>query len=87
MLGCMLVLFVFVSFCAMLVVSERRVSACLIMLSTKQVSHWYHFNAFGMGSNPRPPALEADALPFALSGPVSWSRCLYFVLTSVLFTI
>ena len=32
----------------MLVVSERRVSACLIMLSAKQGSHWYHFNAFGM---------------------------------------
>ena len=36
----------FVSFCAMLVVlvvSERRASACLIMLSAKQGSHWYHF--------------------------------------------
>ena len=31
-----------------LVVSERRASACLIMLSAKQGSHWYHFNAFGM---------------------------------------
>ena len=43
--------FVFVSFCAMLVVlvvSERRASAFLIMLSAKQGSHWYHFNAFGM---------------------------------------
>ena len=41
----------FVSFCAMLVVlvvSERRASACLIMLRAKQGSHWYHFNAFGM---------------------------------------
>ena len=27
----------------------------------------------GAGSNPRPPAPEADALPFALSGPVSES--------------
>ena len=38
--------FLFVSFCAMLVVlvvSERRASACLIMLSAKQGSHWYHF--------------------------------------------
>ena len=68
--------FVFVSFCAMLVVlvvSERRASACLIMLSAKQGNHWCHFNAFGMA---RPeielttPAPEADALPFALSGPV-----------------
>ena len=36
----------FFSFCAMLVllvVSERRASACLIMLSAKQGSHWYHF--------------------------------------------
>ena len=35
-----------VSFCAMLVVlvvRERRASACLIMLSAKQGSHWYHF--------------------------------------------
>ena len=32
----------------MLVVSERRASACLIMLSAKQGSHWCHFNAFGM---------------------------------------
>ena len=31
-----------------LVVSERRASACLIMLSAKQGSHWYHFDAFGM---------------------------------------
>ena len=33
----------FVSFCAMLVVivvSERRASTCLIMLSAKQGSHW-----------------------------------------------
>ena len=45
--------FFFVSFCAMLVVlvvSERRASACLIMLSAKQGSHWYHFNAFGMAT-------------------------------------
>ena len=36
----------FVCFCAMLVVlvvSERRASACLIMLRAKQGSHWYHF--------------------------------------------
>ena len=31
-----------------LVVRERRASACLIMLSAKQGSHWYYFNAFGM---------------------------------------
>ena len=35
--------FSLVSFCALLVVSERRASACLIMLSAKQGSHWYHF--------------------------------------------
>ena len=38
--------FLCVSFCAMLVVlvvSERRASAYLIMLSAKQGSHWYHF--------------------------------------------
>ena len=29
-------------------VGRREASACLIMLSTKQCSHWYHFNAFGM---------------------------------------
>ena len=29
-------------------VRRREASACLIMLSTKQGSHWYHFNAFGM---------------------------------------
>ena len=56
-------------------VSERRASACLIMLSAKQCSHWYHFNIFGLVwrgqvSNPRMPALEADALPFGLLGPV-----------------
>ena len=57
-----------------LVVSERRASACLIMLSAKQGSDWYPFLTplvwRGPGSNPRPPAPEADALPFALSGPV-----------------
>ena len=31
--------FLFVSFCAMLVVSERRASACLILLNAKQGSH------------------------------------------------
>ena len=35
--------FFFVSFCAMLVVRERRASACLVKLSAKQGSHWYHF--------------------------------------------
>ena len=31
-------------------VSNRRASACLIILSAKQGSHWYHtiFSAFGM---------------------------------------
>ena len=29
-------------------VRRREASACLIILSTKQGSHWYHFNAFGM---------------------------------------
>ena len=50
-LGVSFLLFFFVSFCAMLlvlVVIERTVSACLIILSGKQGSHWYHFNAFGM---------------------------------------
>ena len=73
-----LLLFLFsVIFCAILVVllvSERRASACLIMLSAKQGSHWFHFLTplvwRDQGSNPRPPAPEADALPFALSGPV-----------------
>ena len=43
---------------AMLVVRYllgEEASACLIMLGTKQGSHWYHFNAFGMarpGSEP-----------------------------------
>ena len=32
--------------CAIFV--KRKVSACLIILSTKQCSHWYHFNVFGM---------------------------------------
>ena len=48
------------SFCAMLVVlvvSERRACACLIMLSAKQGSHWYHFNAFGMAR----PGIEPTA--------------------------
>ena len=65
-----------------LVVSERRASACLIMLSAKQGSHWYHFNAFGMARPGIEPttsrsrsglstiyAIGAD-LPFALSGPL-----------------
>ena len=60
----------------MLVVSERRASACLIMLSAKQGSHWYHFLTplvwRGRDSNPRPPAPEADTLPFAPSGPVEY---------------
>ena len=29
-------------------VRRREAGACLIMLSTKQGRHWYHFNAFGM---------------------------------------
>ena len=59
-----------------LVVSERRASAFLIMLSAKQGNHWYHFKPLvwrGKVSNPRPPAPEADALPLELSGPVSQS--------------
>ena len=41
--------FFFVSYYSMLVVSERRASVCLIMLSAKQGgSHWCHFNAFGI---------------------------------------
>ena len=45
--------FVCVSFCAMLVVlvvSERRASACLIILSAKQSSHWYHFKRLWYGA-------------------------------------
>ena len=75
-------LLVFCGFLVVLVVSERRASACLIMLSVKQGSHWYHFNAFGTGgrdSNPRHSAPEADALPFALSGPVLISTKIIFV--------
>ena len=52
-----------------LVVSERRASACLIVMKAKQGSHWYHcFNAFGMarpGIESRPLAPEADALPLS----------------------
>ena len=62
-----------------LVVSERRASACLIMLSARQVATGSIFNAFGMARpdlNPRPPAPEANALPFALSGPVQALRSL-----------
>ena len=47
----------FVSYCAMLVVlvvSKRRASACLIMLSGKQGSHLCHFYDFGMAR----PGLE-----------------------------
>ena len=43
---CLFCFFVLLVFCAMLVVlvvSERRASACLMMLSAKQGSHWYHF--------------------------------------------
>ena len=29
-------------------VRRREASACILMLITKQGSHWYHFNAFGM---------------------------------------
>ena len=37
-------IFFFFFFCAMLVVLVvREASACLIMLSAKQGSHWYHF--------------------------------------------
>ena len=51
---CFLLLFFFLFTCSyfamlvVLVMNERRASACLIMLSAKQGSHWYHFNAFGM---------------------------------------
>ena len=54
-----------------LVVSERRASACLIMLRAKQGSHRYFLTPLVRRvqvSNPRPPAPEVDALPFALSG-------------------
>ena len=32
--------------CAIFVM-RREASACIILLSTKQVRHWYHFNTFG----------------------------------------
>ena len=78
MLGLVFVFFLLV-FCAMfvvLVVSESRDSACLLMLSAKQGSHFMvHVPFFtplvwhGRDLNPQPPAPEADALPFALLGP------------------
>ena len=50
-----------------LVVSERReASACLVMLSAKQGSHWYHLIWRGRVSNLRSPTLEADPLPLEL---------------------
>ena len=43
------------------------------MLSTKQGSHWYHFDAFGMarpGIESTPSDPKADALPLELPGPL-----------------
>ena len=54
---------------------RREASACLIMLSAIQDSHWCHFNVFG---NTRPriePTIfpsEADTLTLSLSGPVNF---------------
>ena len=44
-------LFIFCKCCEVscaICVWRKEASACLIILSTKQCSHWYHFNAFGM---------------------------------------
>ena len=58
----------FVSFCAMLVVSERRASACIIMLSPNKVATGTIFNALGMaGFELTISRSRADALPVALS--------------------
>ena len=69
-----------VSYCAMLLVlvaNERRASACLIMLSAKQGSQWYHFKAFGtyifmalLSIEPTTTNPKADALPLELLGTV-----------------
>ena len=64
--------FFFVSFCAVLVVSERKASACLVMLIDKQGSHWPHFNAFGMartGIEPWTSRSRSGRSTIALSGP------------------
>ena len=66
--------FSFVIYCAMLivvlVVSERRASACLMMLSAKQGSHWYHFNAFGMALDGVSPSVFRCTSTLMETGPI-----------------
>ena len=50
---------------------REEASFPFLMLSAKQGSYWYHFTSLiwrGRGSNPRHPALEADALPLSYRG-------------------
>ena len=57
-------------------VRRREASVCLIMLSTKQASHWYHYNAFGMARPSIEPTTldpKADALSLELPRPVYFS--------------
>ena len=60
-------------------VRRREASACLIMLSTKQGSHWYHFNAFGMarpGIEPTTSRSRSGCSTTEPAGPVI-SRIIY----------
>ena len=72
-------LFVFASVARLVVryfVMRREASACLIMLSTKQGSHWYHFNAFGMarpGFEPTTSRSRSGCSTTEPAGPV-WRR-------------
>ena len=45
-----LVFLFFFVLCKLVWVSERRAIACLIMLSAKQGSHWYHFYRLWYGA-------------------------------------
>ena len=69
--------FGFVYFCkcgARLVVRYFVRRTCLIMLSTKQGSHWYHFNAFGMarpGFEPTTSRSRSGCSTTEPAGPVS----------------
>ena len=70
-----------------LVVSEGRASACLIMLSTKHGNHWYHNNAIVMarlGFEPPTSRSRSGRSTTEQSGPITLGKNLHETLTKVI---
>ena len=72
----------FIISCAIFV-WRGEASACLIMVSTKQGSYWYHFNPFGMARPGFGPTILRDRSGCCTTGPagqVSNAEILNFLL-------